>query len=286
VLKQSFEDYEVVVSDNSDNTETETLFSKIKAPKLKYVKRYPSVSAIDHLNLVLSEVKSEWFMMFHDDDIMLEEMLEKLNIASQQYKEAIAVGANAYIVKNGKEKGLYFQSEEENILLSNRSEIIYRYLKEKGIAPFPSYLYKKVVADKLRLNPKYGGKFCDAAFIIDLSNLGAVVLCAQPLMNYYIHKNQDSQSGYAQRFKLINYIIRTSNFKKGNVLVDKFRTHNLYLELKEELYKRRITVFSNKYFRVLRIIVRSLELEYIIKTIIISLIGASRELKHKYRRII
>src|SRR5450759_2365677 len=77
-LNQDFDSFEVIVSDNSSNDETEDLISGFKSKQLTYKRRKPSMPATDHLNSILQEVTSEYFMIFHDDDMMHKDMIKVL----------------------------------------------------------------------------------------------------------------------------------------------------------------------------------------------------------------
>ena len=62
-----------------------------------------------------------------------------------------------------------------------------------SFVPFPSYMYRKEVAQKLRINVEQGGKHADAAFIINLFIIwDRLFFIARPLMDYNIHNEQDS----------------------------------------------------------------------------------------------
>jgi len=232
-LNQTFESYEVIVSDNSTNDETEILLSEINKECFKYKRRKPSLLPIDHLNAILSDVTADYFMIFHDDDVMFPEMLSELykNIISDN--KIIAVGANARIISSGIHTGkLMLKNKNNNLLICNSNEMVHQYLVKRGIVPFPSYLYKSEVAKKIRLNPDNGGKHCDVAFMMDITSMGNVLFLIKPLMNYYIHSVQDSRTNdFLHKIKLINFITNTSIYKKKSKLIKKFRIVNLYYEL-------------------------------------------------------
>ena len=81
VLKQKLEDkyaLSIVISDNSTNSDTEKYFSSNIYPNVTYTKRTPSVSMVEHFNIILKEIDTDFFMIFHDDDVMEENMVMKL----------------------------------------------------------------------------------------------------------------------------------------------------------------------------------------------------------------
>src|SRR5659263_209879 len=77
-LKQNFGSFEVIVSDNSTNEETGEVIKQFEDNRLIYKRRTPILSSSDHFNAILQDVTSDYFMIFHDDDIMYFNMLKYL----------------------------------------------------------------------------------------------------------------------------------------------------------------------------------------------------------------
>ena len=69
VLSQSFKDLDVIVSDNSTNDQTQNKIEASYLSELTYIRRTPTLSPADHGNKILGEVDSDYYMIFHDDDI-------------------------------------------------------------------------------------------------------------------------------------------------------------------------------------------------------------------------
>lgn len=64
-----------------------------------YRKREREYGLIEHWNKVLSEVRSEYFMIFHDDDVMHPDMIRTmLNIIKKDHSLAF-IATNARIIK-------------------------------------------------------------------------------------------------------------------------------------------------------------------------------------------
>ena len=210
VLRQTYPNVELVVSDNSTNDETyNALSSSVAWGHYKYIRRNPSVSGVEHLRVALSEAKTDYFMVFHDDDEMLPNMVEELYKAISQNDSYSAAGANARIIKYGREAHLAF--ENENSVLINGEALIQRY-NIGSIAPFPSYMYHRAVIAEIRPDYKSkGGKYCDVSFLYDICNRGPIVYVGEPLMKYYMHEGQDSGSfDFKKHIQLTNYLKRSA----------------------------------------------------------------------------
>lgn len=272
VLNQSLSDFELVVSDNSTDNRTTELVSDFTDERIRYIKRNPPLSADDHLNKILDEVTGDYFMIFHDDDIMHFNMLEVLYSTIIKSENAIAIGANAILTINGrKTKELIFKNPKDILYIKSNLEIAYQYLIRNGIVPFPSYLYKKMVAQKLRIDRKNGENFCDMAFIMEIATLGSVIFLKQPLMEYCMHTNNDHVPDFfLNNMKILSFIRRTTDSKKNKKLIKAFRIKSIYMELKQGILSGRILLFSGRYYRLFLILFKYSIFDYFPRVIIIS----------------
>lgn len=270
-LKQNFDSFEVIVSDNSTNEETGEVIKQFEDDRLIYKRRTPILSSSDHFNAILQDVTSDYFMIFHDDDIMYFNMLKYLFDIISERKEIIAVGANARVLENGKVKrNKFFHSLKSDTTIYDLDQIIKAY-SIPGFVPFPSYLYRREVAQKLQFNPDHGGKHCDAAFIMDILTLGSIIFVAKPLMDYNIHENQDSKFyDFIDGLKLIKYITKLSRYQKNHPIIRRFRIQNIYAELKYLLLSNNISVFSKKYYHLTKLLLKYSVTEYFPKIIFLT----------------
>jgi glycosyltransferase involved in cell wall biosynthesis len=239
ILNQSFSTFDLIISDNSTNDDSRIAISAFNDPRLKYIRRERGLNVIDHLNVILKDVTAEYFMIFHDDDIMHPNMLNELYENILLNPDCIAIGANARILKPGFFPWrLMLKNKKGNLLISNRDQMAHQYLIKRGIVPLSSYLYKGEIAKKLRFNPENGGKHCDAAFMMDIASTGNILMLIKPLMDYYISAGQDSSiNDFLNRIRLVNYITKTTIYKNDSYLIKRFRIVNLYYELLQDAKK-------------------------------------------------
>ena len=208
VRKQSFTNFTLIVSDNSTNSLTEELIRKTYIfPDFIYIKREPPVGGIEHLNLILSEVTSDFFMIFHDDDVMHMNMIESLYNKIRESESYVAVASNAYIINLRKGKRRIFNKLKRDVCILTEHDMCVRYITN-DILPFPSYMYRSCIAKKVSFEISEGGKYCDSTFIIKLLNWGTVYWISEPLMDYYEHSGQDSAVWeYWQKNDQIRFLI-------------------------------------------------------------------------------
>ncbi len=229
ILHQDFEDFHIIISDNSTNDETEKIVKTISNPKLTYLRRNPSIHPIKHFQTVLSEVQSEYFMIFHDDDIMEPNCLTLLSKHLDVNTDAAAVGGNASIFWNNGSVavGRFIKKTKENITISSPDELAIKYLKFSDIAPFPSYMYRKHLIAGIYLNPEEGGKYCDVSFLMKILKKGKIIWITDRIMRYRKHTDQDSQApNINDQSLLITFILSNTNILKNSSEVRYFRHKN------------------------------------------------------------
>lgn len=233
ILNQTDSDFELIVSDNSDNDETYNLIQTNYPPKrFKYIKREPVLGGIEHLNLIISEANGDYFMIFHDDDVMHNDYIERMKKYIYRLNHPIVLGCNAVIVTTkGKEKK---QSPELKIVDSSQ-QMIDIYLKEDEYYPFPSFMYK--TSSKRYLDAKKGGKYCDAALIATYALNDPVVLINELLIDYYVYLGQDSSlNDYSARMALVKAFIEMGYPRKNKNLL-RYRVKCLCWELQSKLIR-------------------------------------------------
>ena len=256
ILNQTFTDFELVISDNSTNNLTQLACEKFTDNRVYYIKRVPTLSGIEHFNTILTEVTCNYFMIFHDDDVMCVNMVEELVKELKFNSDSIAVGSNAiYVYDDIKSNELMFKSKLRKLELRSNVDVANQYLVRNGIVPFSSFLYKKDVGMKLKLDINNGLNFCDAAFMMDVVSLGNLIYVNMPLMEYYVHTdNNHVPDFFTNNMKFINYIRKSTDNTKNASIIYKYRIKSIYMELKQGLLKKRIKIGSNRYLKLLKII--------------------------------
>lgn len=247
VLRQSFLDYKITISDNSTNDLTKKIFESFKNDKVYYKKREQTFSGIEHLNIILNEIDSEYFIIFHDDDIMHPNMLQNLYNFLTQNDSLVAVGCNAKVDNYQKIRKVKFGNFKKNIIVDSPMKLLNGYINTNIYVPFPSYMYKKIISEKLRIEVEKGGKYSDLAFLVDVLKFGKIAFLSKPLMTYYIHKDQDTtKHDFIKKAELIKHLQLELKLKKDSKIVKKMRSQNLYMHLKYKLLNNFNTNINRK----------------------------------------
>lgn len=233
VLRQTNMAFRLVISDNSTNDE---LYRLVHAefPTLEYRRRIPSLPALDHFNISISEVDTEFFCLFHDDDLMEPGYVESMLNTISLYPHAVAYACNAVTIDGEVErKGSFFESRDRHIIIRNPRALMGRYFSRfpNGYAPFPAYIYRSSVVRNIPLDPQTGGKYSDVTWLFEISKNGPIVWDSQKLIRYRMHTANDSNlESLGDRLKLLGFLKLNKSFV-GQAIVFDYR-FGLYKRLR------------------------------------------------------
>ncbi len=199
----------IEVSDNSDNDECFNAISG-KFKEVNIVSRIPVLSPISHFKNVISEADADFLVVFHDDDIMENNLLVNLFKLIIQDNSIAAVAGNAYYMRNNRITKSTFLDKKLNFTAIDTLEQLvncyFRYDKQR-IAPFPSYMYRVDYLKRVNLDYIDIGKHGDVALLIEVLNLGKIVWTHDIVMNYRLHGNNDSGVfSFIDTLNLYNYL--------------------------------------------------------------------------------
>lgn len=221
---QSFSEFKLVVSNNSDDDSFESIARNTCAHLLdfSYIKRNPCLSSEDHFKQVLKEIDSEYFVLFHDDDIARLDFISTLISFITQHPKTAAVACNGVINNDGRvgRKGMFY-SNGEVVLISSAEELILRYfsLDGHGCAPFPSYMYRFQVIPIFLGLKHILGKHSDFLWLTSLFNIGNIVWLPEKLIEYRVHGLSDSaQESLKDRLSILGFLK-----KNYPITVDRYR---------------------------------------------------------------
>lgn len=232
ILKQSFKDIIIVISDNSSDNQTQKIieqkFSHID--NLQYIKREPTFkNFFEHANKAISEVDTQYFMLFHDDDLMLPNLVKILAQTLDMHPNLIAVAANAYNIDTNDSIIDKFTPSKKRKLIKSPNDLINLYSHNKSL-PFPSYMYRTSYVNKIQFDSNKGGKYSDSCFILDLLQKGDIML----LFDCYgmLYRRSDFQDSHfidvKARCKQIKYFAKQSNIKYNSLIITKWRLKEIY----------------------------------------------------------
>lgn len=236
ILAQTYANIDFFISDNSTEPAVESLIRQ-KYPSVQYVRRGSALTMTEHWSLIISEVNSEYFMMFHDDDEMKPECVDLLVSALINNPRAVACAGNAHIIQNA----TLTSKLHNNILAKSITfETIYdfglRYFNSQlgGVNPFPGYLYRTSALKKVDLKIRQAGKHTDVAILFKAILSGPIIWLSDVTMNYRVHKNNISVGiDILSLVKLVKFYRKIGLVEKDEPSSTEFIIKNYLLWLKQ-----------------------------------------------------
>jgi len=193
ILAQKNISFDFIISENSGYDAVYPLIQHYQEQGLlKIIRQQPALESIQHFNQLIQEAshRYEYFMLFHDDDIMHKDCVATLHRELQKYPNYAAVASNAVILGTNKLFNPYLTKQTT---LTSISQIVKSYLTPRlGHPPFPSYMYRSHKIQDCRMNSREGGKHSDVTFLAHLLVKGPLLWLPQALIDYRIHSQNDS----------------------------------------------------------------------------------------------
>lgn len=238
ILQQTFKDFDLIISDNSSN---DLVYSAIKkyqtVPNFQVIRQQPSLDSIPHFNQILQRAqKYPYFMMFHDDDLMLPDCLKNLMAVHKQNTEIAASSCNAFIKYDDDHhhgKPLFNSNLKKDLIIYKPKELINHYLSPRlSHPPFPFYIYNSKKIAGIKMNFSEGGKHSDMSFLCKVTEKGPLYWIAKPLAEYRRHQSNDSgKINLRDLFSLSHFVFN--------------RYHDFYFKMSVFMIKSSVLYFKS-----------------------------------------
>lgn len=210
VLKQTFEDFELIIVDDGGTDNSAAIAKEIAAKDSRiyyYYKQNGGVSSAR--NEGLAKAKGEWVVFLDADDEMLPNNLEYLYNLILEYN--VNVGSANVIIQNdnGKHK-LNLRLKKTPIIYRNFIKAI---LKKQAIFSTGAVIYNRKI---LGINP-YNEKLCryeDAEFELKIFNKYPIVMSPEPVL---IHHAEFSELSHLRNGDTEKDFIFNMNFKSSTL---------------------------------------------------------------------
>ena len=156
VINQTYSDINIVVYDNASTDNTEDIVHSFNDARIAYVKNQKNLGLFDNLNKALTNCETEYIVIFHDDDIMLHNMIETEVAIMDKYPEAILTGQIISITINSSGQRLYrslkIQPRYPKNKVFKQNELITNNLQSgNNIICAPSVMFRKRYMELLNL---------------------------------------------------------------------------------------------------------------------------------------
>lgn len=194
VLNQTYENFILVILDNASTDDTFNIVKEFTDSRIIYIKHNTNIGGIENLNYAIKNCFTKYFVIFHDDDIMLPEMLYKeLEVMEKSNYSIISINA-----ENINSLGNIINESQMIELPTLKKEFkgnqYIDFYFNGGSLVCPSVMYRNSFFKKHNLFfSKKVGPVCDQFMWFEVERLGgSICLLSNKLMQYRIHESQDS----------------------------------------------------------------------------------------------
>jgi len=213
-LAQTFQDFEIVISDDSPDTRTEEMVRNISANGIHYVHNMPGLGQARNVNQLFSLASGEFLVLLHDDNFLMPSALEDLLKPLQENPTVVASFGKDYLAAND---GTILDSESELVnrrysKTDDRADRVQRSAWSVLAGQFPpdGYMVRTAAARETlyRDDPEIG-EACDGDFGCRLAELGEFFFVGKYLHAYRITEESISSSGLRVLLSQLYFILQS-----------------------------------------------------------------------------
>ncbi len=239
VLSQSYQDFELTVLDNCSTDETEEVVRSFNDERLHYVRHSKNIGAWGNICYAYERSEKKYFVIFHDDDIMLEDFLKTELEAMEKNPDISIISCKSGTMdKNSKVDVSTVKPGSGQISRYCGHQLFEAYINKRTYIGFPTIMYRAEFMRKkqIRFSPE-AGPSADILFCMDVERFGGVVaILDRYLTCYRKHSGQDSQLSRREMvYKLFFYMKKNpyyeTKLKKNRTGQGKYYKKLIYNEL-------------------------------------------------------
>lgn len=217
VLNQTYENFELYVLDNHSSDNTSLVVSGIDDSRLHYICHEENIGGFGNLIYATQHCEADFFVMFHDDDIMLPDFLKREIEVMEKNTDVVLVSSNAESINSAGEKTGDCLKVIDSPRVYKEEELFKSYLYDGNVLIFPSIMYRKsFLAEHNILPDEKVGPAGDVVFYCDVGRYGGVTYeLPDILMQYRLHSGQDTNlSRDMMHVQLFDYMRSDAYYSK------------------------------------------------------------------------
>jgi cellulose synthase/poly-beta-1,6-N-acetylglucosamine synthase-like glycosyltransferase len=197
VLAQTFQDYEVIVSDNCSQDHTGDVVRAVTDPRVRYVRNETNIGLFGNMNQCLELARGEYVCILPDDDLYAPTLLERESAILDRHAQVGFVHAAAYQIDSAGAGLSLVRSYPSDCVLDGDQEFV-GYLKGHNVW-FPTAMVRRSLYRQVgAFDPSF---LCsDFLMWLRLSLHGDVAYIAEPLAGIRVHASTISSNISPQRW--------------------------------------------------------------------------------------
>lgn len=223
ILNQSYRDFDLYVLDNASTDSTREVVESVQDSRMHYICHPQNLGGRGNINYAYEHCRKDFFIVFHDDDLMHDNMLEKELAYMENHPECALISCQADILDMGQSQIRRLSSLSGKINIYRGEDMLEAYLYHQKHLIFPSILYNnRFMKDwKLRLNDG-AGPCSDVVLYLEVERMGGeIAVLQEALMDSRLHPQQDSSAHFGDMlirlFHFLNSVDYYHDYLRRNI---------------------------------------------------------------------
>jgi glycosyltransferase involved in cell wall biosynthesis len=226
VLEQTYRDFELIVCDNCSSDNTPDIVKSFHDPRLTYVRNERNLGLSGNESRCLELANGEYICIFHHDDVMLPDNLERKVKLLDEHPEVGFVHSNITVIDSKGEVVSWniWNEDSRRDYVDDGLTVFSRYL---AYSPLGASIFIGAVLARRDCYNHFGGfserlPHCsDSEMWMRMLLFYKVACIGAPLVKYRIHSTSTSSSW--GDYRSINYI--KEHYLAVNMVFDKYGKH-------------------------------------------------------------
>ena len=208
IAKQTFSDFKVIIIDDCSTANYSKVVEKYDCLKIEYRRNNINKGAMFNMKALLEhEYDSEFFTVFHEDDLMHPNLLEhQIKLFNSDASLAFVGTTMEYFVQDQYEfYALCHTNSPATVMFQDKAEFLKAVFAKKEIC-FGSIMYRTSYINSAKFDVDKFGALCDRPFLLNLiSNNCYGGLIDAPLVYYRDHGPYDKRFGKLREEQIIDF---------------------------------------------------------------------------------
>lgn len=231
VLRQSYADFTLLVSDNASTDDTEAVVGNFSDERLMYIRRAENLGWLGNFNASLEGVETDYVTLLGDDDVMLPGALER-SVACLDENPGVGMVHSAFDIVDAAGEVVAARADWTKGLLADTTETGLEFI-ERSMAGScrvcsPTAVLRVAGLPEVRYDP-VDIPASDFTLWLRMALDWDTAFLADPLIQHRVHSGSESSSwgdvasgGYYQGFELIMKV-RASKLRFLETYADRLR---------------------------------------------------------------
>ena len=195
ILDQTYKNFCLVILDNASTDDTQKIVNQFEDQRIIYIRHKENIGANGNGNFAFKLIETPYFIVFHDDDIMLPNLVEKEFENLQKHNYDMIGSFAKHIDENGNILEYYRKTSSNPITYSGTDYFKSFFSVSSNAIYCPSVMYKTEFIRKNNLSVEFekAGPACDIFLFLEIERLGGKIgILPLELFLYRRHSKQDS----------------------------------------------------------------------------------------------